>query len=67
MACFDAPFWGGVLGIIEAGEIHATRYAFGGEPTDAELCQFPLRRGTTLLERAHANPAVPRSTARAGS
>ncbi|MHB9861449.1 YjdF family protein [Streptomyces sp. YIM S03343] len=56
---FDAPFWVGVLEIAEAGEVRATRHVFGGEPTDAELYQFLLRHGTALLERAHANPAVP--------
>ena len=62
--CFDAPFWVGVLEVAEAGEVRATRHVFGSEPTDAELYQFLLRHGTMLLERAHANPAVPAETRR---
>ncbi|NEW72906.1 YjdF family protein [Streptomyces rapamycinicus] len=63
--CFDAPFWVGILEIVEADQVRATRHVFGSEPTDAELYQFLLRHGTALLERAHANPPVPAQTRRA--
>ena len=55
---FDAPFWVGLLEVADAGEMRATRHVFGSEPTDAELYQFLLRHGSSLLERAHGNPAV---------
>ncbi|AEV83188.1 hypothetical protein ACWT_2168 [Actinoplanes sp. SE50] len=56
---FDNPFWVAVLEIPDAGLVRATRHVFGSEPTDAELYQFLLRFGGTLLSRAEANPPAP--------
>lgn len=56
---FESPFWVGVLEIVEDGELRATRFVLGSEPTDPELYEFLMRRGVALLERAEAAPAVP--------
>ncbi|OPG12460.1 hypothetical protein B1L11_14375 [Microbispora sp. GKU 823] len=61
---FESPFWVGVLEIVEDGELRATRFVLGSEPTDPELYEFLLRHGVALLERAGAAPAVPVETAR---
>lgn len=55
---FDDPFWVGVLEIAEDGELRATRFVLGAEPTDPELYEFLMRHGVALLERAEASPAV---------
>ncbi|WP_205825558.1 YjdF family protein [Microbispora catharanthi] len=56
---FESPFWVGVLEIVEDGELRATRFVLGAEPTDPELYEFLMRHGVALLERAEAAPAVP--------
>ncbi|MEU7689361.1 YjdF family protein [Microbispora hainanensis] len=56
---FENPFWVGVLEIVEGGELRATRFVLGSEPTDPELYAFLMRHGVALLERAEAAPAVP--------
>ncbi|XVQ82641.1 YjdF family protein [Microbispora siamensis] len=56
---FESPFWVGVLEIVEDGELRATRFVLGSEPTDPELYEFLMRHGVALLERAEAAPAVP--------
>ncbi|MEU6427989.1 YjdF family protein [Microbispora sp. NPDC046973] len=56
---FESPFWVGVLEIAEDGELRATRFVLGSEPTDPELYEFLMRHGVALLERAQAAPAVP--------
>lgn len=55
---FDHPFWVGVLELHDGRRVRAVRQVFGAEPTDAELYQFLLHRGTELLVRAErAAPA----------
>ncbi|MBE3013258.1 YjdF family protein [Microbispora sp. NEAU-D428] len=56
---FEGPFWVGVLEIVEDGELRATRFVLGSEPTGPELYEFLSRHGVALLERAEAAPAVP--------
>jgi hypothetical protein len=55
---FDDPFWVAVLELHDGGQVRATRQVFGAEPTDAELYQYLLRHGTTLLVRAEHGLAV---------
>lgn len=55
---FDGSFWVGVLELAEDGELRATRFVLGPEPTDPELYEFLMRHGVALLERAAAAPAV---------
>ncbi|MGW2213950.1 YjdF family protein [Nonomuraea sp. NPDC001684] len=54
----DGPFWVGVLEVAEGGRLRATRFTLGSEPTDPELHAFLMRHGVSLLEQAHAAPAV---------
>ncbi|GLW23265.1 hypothetical protein Mame01_33080 [Microbispora amethystogenes] len=56
---FESPFWVGVLEIVEDGELRATRFVLGAEPTGPELYEFLMRHGVALLERAEAAPSVP--------
>ncbi|MBT2233343.1 DUF2992 family protein [Nonomuraea sp. NEAU-A123] len=36
----DGPFWVGVLELVEDGELRATRFTLGAEPTDPELYDY---------------------------
>ncbi|MFF5211236.1 YjdF family protein [Streptosporangium sp. NPDC000396] len=59
---FEDPFWVGVLEIVEDGELRATRFVLGAEPTNPELYEFLMRHGVALLERADAAPPLPVET-----
>ncbi|MER6951751.1 YjdF family protein [Nonomuraea sp. NPDC000554] len=61
----DGSFWVGVLEIDDGGELRATRFTLGSEPTDPELYEYLMRHGLALLEQASAAPAV-RSDSQAG-
>ncbi|MEU4227550.1 YjdF family protein [Nonomuraea sp. NPDC026600] len=55
----DGPFWVGVLELIENGELRATRFTLGAEPTDPELHDYLMRHGLALLAQASSAPPVP--------
>jgi hypothetical protein len=55
---FHDPFWVAVLELHYHGHVKAVRHVFGAEPTDAELYQYLLRHGGSLLARAEQGTAV---------
>ncbi|MFD1537500.1 YjdF family protein [Nonomuraea guangzhouensis] len=60
----DGPFWVGVLELVENGELRATRFTLGAEPTDPELYDYLMRYGLALLAQASSAPPVRASEAR---
>ena len=62
---YDGQFWVGVLEITDSSGVRAARHIFGGEPSNAELEEFAVRRYGRLLDRALAAPVATTETRRA--
>ena len=55
----DGQFWCGVYEASSNNQLRAVRVVFGPEPNNAELYEWLLVNGSSLVKRAHRSVPIP--------